>query len=132
LRKLIPIAAAIALALLIIGCGGGEDTMTKTGFVNEAKAVCEATRQQMKERLEKSSNLLHFSILAMKREIREIGALNPPRKEVKPVGEMLDHLKRSIAAYGIQIENFHHANGELKKAEKIADEIGLAPSCLLI
>jgi hypothetical protein len=118
-RLLPPFAVATAVAVLAAGCGGGSDasgasSLSKAEFIKQANAGCKKERAGLMERIadferrragkkpREYADAVHFVFLpTIEAEVWEIGKLDAPPSEEKPVYELLSDDRTAIDAVAV-------------------------------
>jgi hypothetical protein len=107
---------AALMLLLISGCGGGDDPMTKAEFVKAANKICKQQEEERIEGLMEASRKLGVAngeipsrkvqekvtlgaIPAVSKEARRIEELNPPEgdeEQIEAIVEAIDKLAEGV------------------------------------
>jgi hypothetical protein len=139
------IVPCLAVGLLIAGCGGGDDHLTKAEYLKQGNAICKrgndeidaAAKQQFSDQLSKGqrpsdATLVNFTtdsvIPNVEDQIAQLRDLSPPKGDEDTVNaiydaadEGLDKLKAdpSLAGQGPS------GGGAFTEADKLARDYGL-------
>jgi NH3-dependent NAD+ synthetase len=110
-------AAIAALVLIVVGCGGGEDSsdanaISKQAFIKKADAVCQQSNKRMEaafvdflnahKNIKKPSRSDYERLVGevlvpnIRREIKEIQALGTPEDDGDRVDAMVDALEEGV------------------------------------
>lgn len=126
--------------LLVVGCGddgsgdGGDAKaapLTKTAFVKEAKAICEAASDEIQQQLSADPESFIASTAAgLRRDAEEIGDLGPPKGDEAQVEAILEGLREAVEMIESNAKNLDPATKKLAATEKLANKYGLE-GCLL-
>ena len=140
------VAALLALAALVAGCGGGDETtdesvtLTKTEFIKQGDEICKKGNDQSEKEaeefaedndftLEKASNeqleeaVVEVLVPSLNQQAEEIDALGAPEGDEKKVEELVVSLED--AADEIEDEPGLVFEGEvLEEPEKLAQDYG--------
>jgi hypothetical protein len=109
-KLLLAVPAALALAGLVAGCGGGSDATvsahTKASFAKKANVICERGRQEaISSPAAAGPDGVKRGVLpAIQSSLDGVRALDPPAGDEKQVEAVLDSMQKAIdRAMGMNI-----------------------------
>jgi hypothetical protein len=143
-RILIFLAPAILIASLLVGCGGGDATLSRAEFIKKADAICKKTdKAQVGEAVgyqkahtkelatvsrEAGLKKLILAILlpSVSKEAKEIEALGAPSGGEKTVQEFISAMEQGVKQAEKEPTSVEDlAKGPFSKADTLAREYGL-------
>jgi hypothetical protein len=109
------LAGVAALAILVIGCGEGEENLTKAEFIKQSDVICAKGQKEVlnaylpigKEKEEEKKPLTvaeqikfgeEFYFPSVEKRVEEIRDLNPPSDEEEQVEAILTAVEEAMAA----------------------------------
>jgi len=140
------IAASVALAVVIAGCGGGDDTtdetvsLTKTEFIEQGDAICKKGNDQSEKEAEEFAEDNHFELEKankdqleeavsevlvpnLERQTEELDALGAPKGDEDEVEAIIVSLEDATGE--IEDDPGVVFQGEvLEKPSKLAEDYG--------
>ena len=131
--------AILSVGLVALGCGGGEDHLTKAEFLQQGNAVCKKGNDQIdkagkqlfgNKKKPSKADLNKFAndtlIPVVQTEIDGIGDLNPPSADEDQVNAIVDEAEAALdkgkADTTLLTSN---KSDPFKKANKLANDYGL-------
>jgi hypothetical protein len=143
------LAALVALAPLVAGCGGGDDTtdetvtLTKTEFIKQGDAICKEGNKEIQEGFkdyaeendlpqdkapsnDQGVEITETVILPnVKQQAEEISDLGAPEGEEKQVDELVTALEDAVAEGEEDPESlFKGSTDPFGKVNRLADDFG--------
>jgi hypothetical protein len=138
------VVGALAAALAIAGCGGGNDTLTKEEYAKQANAVCVRGGKERSDAISeygKTANqnlpqkvlqkgLVEAALPTFQKLSSELSALPVPKEEAKKVEEFNRAFKAAVEAIEARWHVIIENPALFGEANDIAEEIG-ATKCLI-
>lgn len=105
--------AGLALTAVLLGCGGGDaepgnEPLTRAGFIQQANAICNAANEELRQAMAETFGAdlkpdnetgIRFTheiwVPNLRRQIRELGELEPPPADRREINSMLAGLTRA-------------------------------------
>lgn len=146
-RAPILLATGLATCMLLAayGCGGGSSELSKAEFVKQADAICVDAQKQMSKTIGSEPKSLYgeprqtkvlygTTAKTLEAEADEIDALGAPSADAAQIEAIVASTRQVVSTIGdgeeLDEKEFHEANSQMAKAEKLAHDYGLK-SCLL-
>ena len=136
-------AAAVAMAIALAGCGGSDESTTtpeplsKTEFIAEADQICAEANDSLEAAIDDASSsgepspevlteLIADTLLPTVQDaVDQIRALGAPAGEEEQVVEILDSFDRSIEEARADPEAALNSSSPFEEAEQLAADFGL-------
>ncbi|HWA53325.1 MAG TPA: hypothetical protein VG816_04055 [Solirubrobacterales bacterium] len=145
------VAAVIAVAMLVAGCGGGGDSsstssISKEEFIAKADAICKKSNKQMeaeifkylrhnrvkgslrKPSVEDNEKFIEAVLIPnLEREIKELKALGVPAGDEEKVGAMISALEEGLETAKTEPETVAAGSSDIifGIASRLAGEYGI-------
>jgi hypothetical protein len=140
------LAALAAIAMIVVGCGGGDSSsssLSKAEFIKQADAICEkgneenntefeefAKEHNLSEKKEPSKAVQEEAISeivapGVKKQIEEIDALGAPEGDEKKIEAMVGAVEEGVEEIEADPAVLIEGKNPLAKGSKLAKEYGL-------
>jgi hypothetical protein len=132
------LAATLAVAIVVVGCGGGEDHLTKAEFIRQADAVCKKGNDQINKvanqtfdkKQPSQADLNKFAtdtlIPTVQTELDGVRDLNPPSEDEDQVNALLDEAQAALDKGKQDPAALTSSNADpFKKANQLTKDYGL-------
>jgi hypothetical protein len=132
------VGLAVLVALLVAGCGGSEETVTKTDFIRQGNAVCGKWQQARGNRFREVNAKFKPPVTQAKREkailyviepygdaIEGLKELDPPAGEEEKVEAMIKAMEEGLNQAEANLGSLISSGAAFSKGNKLAQEYGL-------
>ncbi len=132
------VGLAVLVALLVAGCGGSEETVTKSDFVRQGNAVCGKWQQARGDRFREINSKFKPPVTQAKREkailyvlepyeeaIEGLKELDPPAGEEEKVEAMINAMEEGLKQGQANPGTLVSSSAAFAKGNKLAKEYGL-------
>ena len=130
--------AALCGGLVFMGCGGGDDELTKAEFLKQGNAICKKGDKEIDQAADKTftgnqrpstAEIKKFAegtvIPNVQEQIDAIRDLNPPADDEDQVNAILDEAQSTLDKTKDDPTIFASNQDPFKKANKLAKDYGL-------
>jgi hypothetical protein len=132
------VGLAILAALLVAGCGGSDETVTKTDFIRQGNAVCGKWQQARGNRFREVNSKFKPPVTQAKREkailyvvepygdaIEGLKELDPPAGEEEKVEAIIKAMEEGLNQAEANPGSLISSNTAFSKSNKLTKEYGL-------
>jgi hypothetical protein len=132
------VGLAVLVALLVAGCGGSEETVTKSDFVRQGNAVCGKWQQARGDRFREINSKFKPPVTQAKREkailyvlepyedaIEGLKELDPPAGEEEKVEAMINAMEEGLKQGQANPGSLISSSTAFTKGNKLTEEYGL-------
>jgi hypothetical protein len=138
LRRLCATAVCAVAAAVVIGCGGGDDELTKAEFLKQGNAICAKGNKEIDAAANKTfekgqqpskAQITKFAedtlIPSVEEQIDGLRDLNPPSADEDQVNAILDEAESALDETKDDPSVFAQDKDPFKKANQLAGQYGL-------
>ena len=138
MRRLCATAVCAVAAAVVIGCGGGDDELTKAEFLKQGNAICAKGNKEIDAAANKTfekgqqpskAQITKFAedtlIPSVEEQIDGLRDLNPPSADEDQVNAILDEADSALDETKDDPSVFAEDKDPFKKANKMAIAYGL-------